>query len=131
MEEQLTTIPDPTSVNDRRYPRYYMSLPVSITVREDSDAEDFFETVALQNISLTGLYLNSHHVYAEGCHLNVKIALGGRQYQIRVLVQRCARLEESEVSTYGVAVLFVRGAEIHPFLADLAAFLKKSETAAL
>ena len=127
MEEQFTATLDSASVNDRRYPRYQTPVPVSIIIREDSGAEEFSETVSLQNISLTGLYFNSKRTYAEGCHLEVMIALGERHYQIRVLVQRCAGLENNDAPTYGVAVLFVRGAEIHPFLAELAAFLKKND----
>ncbi len=127
MENQLTAAAVPDLTDPRRYPRFTVPLPVSILVSEEGSVPA--ETATLQDISLTGLYFVSERAYDTDRHLSVQIALGGRDYHIRVLVQRSQRKQEGNPALYGIAVLYVRGNEIHPFLADLAAFLNHQPNA--
>ncbi len=123
METQTILIAAPDDTATRRYPRYQLPLPVSILVSDDREEATHPETVSLRDISLTGLYFFSDRAYESGRHLAVQIALAGRDYRLRVLVQRSQLTHSQGRAVYGIAVLFVRGDEIHPFLADLATFL--------
>ena len=118
----------------RRYPRYQLSLPVSIVVRDDAPRAPSHlnptetarpETVCLQDISLTGLSFLADRPYPVDQTLAIQIALGDRPYALRVLVQRSQATMADGRTAYSIATLFVRGAEIHPFLAHLAAFLHR------
>ena len=110
----------------RRYPRYQVPLPVSVIVSEDREEETHPETVSLRDISLTGLYFLSDRPFEIGRQLAVQIALADRDYRIQVLVQRSQATQYRSRPAYGIAVLFVRGDEVHPFLAELAALLNQS-----
>lgn len=114
--------------NGRRYPRYPIHLPICVreaSVSADEAGESEPDTVQLRDISLTGFCFLSARPYESESRLEIEIAFGGREYQIKALVQRCVASSEDKTAEYGVAVLFLRGGDIHAFIADTATYLNR------
>jgi hypothetical protein len=109
--------------NGRRYPRYPIQLP--IRVREEESSESQADTVLLRDISLTGFYFASARPYEMESRLEIQVAFGEREYKIKALVQRSEEAPQSAALAYGIAVLFLRGGDIHAFIADVATYLNR------
>jgi len=119
MDNQPTAFEHPSPDSGRRYPRYPVQLPISATVVEE-DAP----VVSLHDISLTGFYFTSARAYAVDIPIEMQVVLADQDYRIKALVQRSGAQDGLEAA-HGTAVLFVRGGDIHPFLAAVAAHLHR------
>jgi len=111
------------SSNGRRYPRYPLQLPIRVSPKEPGASQA--ESVLLRDISLTGFCFVSAHPYPLESRLEIQVMFGEREYRIVALVQRSDKAQSEPAPTYGIAVLFVRGGNIHAFIADIATYLHR------
>lgn len=128
LEDQFTKVGEAASGHGRRYPRYPLHLPICVRedqIRAEEAGESQADTALLRDISLTGFCFTSARPYAVESRLEIGITLGGREYQIKALVQRCVTAPPGKAAEHGVAVLFLRGGDIHAFIADAATYLNR------
>lgn len=120
MDDSFAALDGPPPGSGRRYPRYPVQIPIAVTV-----AEEDAPVVSLHDISLTGFYFTSARAYAVGSPIDLHVALAGHDYRVCASVQRSEAMRDGPEAAHGTAVLFVRGGDIHPFLAAVAAHLHR------
>ncbi len=131
MDDSLAALDSPPPDSGRRYPRYPVQIPIHVTVIEEGAGRDVAaseppsSTVSLHDISLTGFYFTSPRVYPMDSPIELHVALAGQSFRIKALVQRSKEAQDGPEAAHGTAVLFVRGGDIHPFLAAVAAHLHR------
>ncbi len=131
MDNSFAALDSPPPGSGRRYPRYPVQIPIAVTVaeegagREAGDSEPPLSTVSLHDISLTGFYFTSPRAYPIDSPIELHVALAGQSFRIKAMVQRSKAAQDGPQAAHGTAVLFVRGGDIHPFLAAVAAHLHR------
>lgn len=135
MEDRFVNACKPNPSDSRRYPRFQIHFPLTLEVSREETRPSPGETkpptvsfsepqaVSLEDVSLTGFYFTSDQPYPIGSHVRLHVAFEDCDYQIRALVQRSQANPRGPDLVYGIAVLFLRGGNIHAFLADVAAIV--------